>query len=245
MHTRATIDKALALIAAGQSLNTIAQSLHVSRSTLRVWRDQGPPDPRPCPLPLRRSRRANYSALLGFYLGDGCLSPSRRTFALRISCDAKLPGVIEDVCRLVAQVHPERPVFHVHAPGVIVVQSHWNHWPCLFPQHGPGRKHERSLTMQPWQRAIVEEHPAAFLRGLFHSDGARVNNWTTRMVDGERRRYDYPRWQFRNASEDILCWCGEALDQVGVDWRRSGPRTLSVSRREAVARLDQLIGLKS
>ena len=54
----------------------------------------------------------------------------------------------------------------------------WKHWPCLFPQHGPGRKHERSIVLEPWQRAIVDAHPGPLLRGLFHSDGFRVTNWT-------------------------------------------------------------------
>ena len=102
----------------------------------------------------------------------------------------------------------------------------WKHWPCLFPQHGPGRKPgssgwdearvepERPIVLEEWQREIVEEHPADFLRGLFHSDGSRVRNWTTRMVAGERKRYDYPRWQFTNESDDIRGLCGWALDLV-------------------------------
>ncbi len=64
-------------------------------------------------------------------------------------------------------------------------------------------------------------------------------------VGGERKRYDYPRWQFVNASEDILDLCTWALDLVDVAWRRSGSRVVSVSRREAVARLDELIGPKA
>ena len=98
--------------------------------------------------------------------------------------------------------------------------------------------------MADWQREVVEAHPGDFLRGLFHSDGARVRNWATRVVAGERKRYDYPRWQFVNMSPEILGWCGEALDLVGVEWRRSNHKTISVSRRESVARLDALIGLK-
>jgi hypothetical protein len=99
-------------------------------------------------------------------------------------------------------------------------------------------------VLESWQQEIVDTHPADFLRGLFHSDGCRVDNWATRMVGGQRRRYDYPRWQFVNASEDILGVCTWALDLVGVAWRRSGPRTVSVSRREAVAALDEMIGPK-
>ncbi len=62
-------------------------------------------------------------------------------------------------------------------PGCVITTVSWKHWPCLFPQHGPGRKHERDLVLADWQWEIVERHPADFLRGLFHSDGCRANNW--------------------------------------------------------------------
>jgi hypothetical protein len=127
----------------------------------------------------------------------------------------------------------------------VVVQNYWNHWPCLFPQHGRGRKHERSLTLADWQRETIESHPADFLRGLFHSDGCRVNNWATRQVAGEKRRYEYGRWQFVNESPEIMQWCGEALDLLEIPWRQTTRRTPSVSTRAGVASLDELIGLKS
>ncbi|WP_325601701.1 hypothetical protein [Nocardioides sp.] len=126
-----------------------------------------------------------------------------------------------------------------------MVQGNRKHWPSLFPQHGAGRKHERPIVLEDWQRDIVTAFPADFLRGLFHSDGARVNNWATRVVAGERKRYDYPRWQFSNRSGDIRDLCCWALDLVEVSWRASGPWTISVFRREAVAILDELIGPKS
>jgi hypothetical protein len=99
--------------------------------------------------------------------------------------------------------------------------------------------------MTEWQWEIVERHPADFLRGLFHSDGSRVKNWTRRMVAGEMKRYDYPRWQFTNHSAEIQGWCCAALDLVDVPWRQSSWRTISVSTRAGVARLDELIGLKT
>jgi hypothetical protein len=139
---------------------------------------------------------------------------------------------------------PTGQVHHVRAPGVVVVQMSWKHWPCLFPQHGPGRKHLRSLELEDWQRDIVESEPSDFLRGLFHSDGCRVNNWAQRTVAGEMKRYAYPRWQFVNHSPEIRQWCCEALDLVGVPWRLSSWKTVSVSTREGVARLDDLIGPK-
>ncbi|HEX2896181.1 MAG TPA: helix-turn-helix domain-containing protein [Marmoricola sp.] len=236
--------EALALVTSGRSLNTVSKRLGVSRAAIREWLRR--PDALDvagrCPAPAAPS--PEYSALLGFYLGDGCLSAHPRTYALRVACDKNLAGIVEDVVNCVRAVHPERRTYLVPAEGVVVVQSYWKHWPCLFPQHGPGRKHERVLDMADWQWQIVERHPADFLRGLFHSDGCRVNNWTTRVVAGEKKRYDYPRWQFVNESADIMGWCGEALDLVGIAWRQTSPRTLSVSTRAAVAQLDALIGPK-
>jgi len=243
MYGEAVRTEVRRLIGEGRSLNQTSKILGVSRSAVREWRDAQPSSRPSCPAPASSS--ADYAALFGFYLGDGCISRKQRAFSLRICCDATLPLVIDEVDDCLSAVHPERPIFHVRAPGVIVVQSNWKHWPCLFPQHGPGRKHERGLGMTEWQWAIVRDHPAAFLRGLFHSDGSRVNNWATKIVAGEKKRYDYPRWQFVNASEEILGWCGDALDLIDVPWRRSGRRTISVSTRAGVARLDELIGPKS
>jgi hypothetical protein len=47
-----------------------------------------------------------------------------------------------------------------------------------------------------------------------------------------------------NESADILRLCGEALDQLGVAWRYSRRNSISVERREAVARLHKFIGPK-
>lgn len=127
---------------------------------------------------------------------------------------------MDDVTTLITSVRPGRKVFHVDGPGVVVVQS-------------------------SWQQGIVDAHPSPFLRELFHSDGSRVRTWATRVVAGQRKRYDYPRWQLVNRSEDILGLCCAAPDLAEIPWRRSGRFTVSVSRRAAVARLDELIGLKT
>ena len=185
-----------------------------------------------------------YAALLGFYLGDGHVATYRGKQVLRISCDAVYPQIINDVSGVLRRISPHA-VHHVRAPGCVVVTSGWKHWPCLFPQDGPGRKHGRTLWLAPWQHEIVTAHPGPFLRGLLHSDGCRVRNWARRTVAGEPKRYDYPRWQFVNASDDIRGFFCDALDTVDVPWRHSSARTISVSTREAVARLDALVGLKS
>ena len=48
----------------------------------------------------------------------------------------------------------------------------------------------------------------------------------------------------QHGSADILGLCGQALDRLGVDWRFSRRTTISVARREAVARLDEFVGAK-
>jgi hypothetical protein len=126
-----------------------------------------------------------------------------------------------------------------------MVTARWKHWPCLFPQHGPGKKHTRPIVLQPWQQELVAEHTGPFLRGLFHSDGCRVTNWTRRPVAGASKRYEYPRYLFSNESGDILDLCGAALDRLEITHRRSRKNVVSVARRAAVAALDGIVGPKS
>jgi hypothetical protein len=64
-------------------------------------------------------------------------------------------------------------------------------------------------------------------------------------VAGRQKRYDYPRWEFANRSQDIIEICCWALDLVGIAYRVRCPDRVAVSRREAVALLDRLIGHKS
>jgi hypothetical protein len=187
-----------------------------------------------------------YALLLGLYLGDGCLSALKKgVYSLRIACDDRYPRLIDEAKVAIATVHPSRPVHRVRAVGCTAVVSYWKHWPCLFPQHGPGPKHLRRIELADWQQEIVREHPGEFLRGLFHSDGCRVANWASRQVDGVVKRYEYPRYQFSNESADIMRLCQWALDLVGLPWRMPRSNALSVARREAVEALDRLIGPKA
>lgn len=201
----------------------------------------------PCPVcGDGRLDRAAYSELFGWYLGDGHVDKGRRgVYNLHVFNDRRYA---HDNARLLDLMRSVKPGGRPHTrlvQGAVVTTMGWKHWPCLLPQHGPGRKHERSIVMEAWQRSVVEDHPAEFLCGLFHSDGCRTMNPTTKLVAGEPKTYRYPRWQFSNASREIRELCCWALDLVDVAWRQSNPRVISVSRREAVARLDELIGPKT
>lgn len=116
------------------------------------------------------------------------------------------------------------------------VSQYSKHWPCLFPQHGPGRKHERTIALEPWQQDLVDQATEAFVRGLIHSDGCRV-------VANDRGVASI-RYHFTNGSEDILGLFTAALDKLDIPWTRSTRYVVSVYRKAATARLDEFIGPK-
>jgi hypothetical protein len=165
-------------------------------------------------------------------------------FALNIACCDDWPGLLAAAKSAMSVVMPASGVFSVRRVGVTEVKSTSKHWPCLFPQHGPGRKHTRKIELAEWQRAIVERYPGDFARGLFHSDGYRGVNRVRRRWGAVERWYEYPRYLFVNNSRDILQLCGQTLDRLGVAWRFSKPNTISVARKKAVARLDEFVGPK-
>jgi hypothetical protein len=186
--------------------------------------------------------------LLGLYLGDGCISvigdPAKEVWVMRIACADSWPG-LQDLCiAAMMAVRPGNKVNTVRADGYKMVVASSRHWPCLFPQHGLGPKHHRKIELASWQRSITTQHPDQLARGLFHSDGCRFTNRVRRQLKDGDRWYEYPRYMFTNESADILGICGEALDQLEVSWRFSRRNTISVARREAVARLDEFVGPK-
>ena len=184
---------------------------------------------------------APYRYLLGMYLGDGYIATHRRAvYRLDITCCDKYPGIIEECEQAMAAVMPSSKVGWRLGEGCIYVNSYSKHWPCLFPQHGLGRKHERRIELTPWQRAIVEAHPQELLRALIHSDGCRVMN----NIVSKGRRYAYPRYFFSNRSGDILGIFGETCDALGVEWRFNLPWSISIAKRASVALLDEFVGPK-
>lgn len=251
MHPQTSVDRARRLSQQGLIDREVAWITGVSISAVQKWRTgvrraPGKERKADCPRCTRRPLdEPAYAYLLGLYLGDGCLTRGRRdVFALCIACCDDWPGLLVAAKSAMSAVMPASSVFGVRRVGMTEVKSYSKHWPCLFPQHGPGRKHTRTIELADWQRTIVERHPEDFARGLFHSDGYRGINRVRRTWNGTEHWYEYPRYLFDNKSPDILRLCGQTLDQLGVAWRFSKPSTISVARREAVARLDEFIGPK-
>ncbi|BBZ76897.1 hypothetical protein MANY_22340 [Mycolicibacterium anyangense] len=232
------------LIAAGLNDCAIARETGIPRRTVQVWRSR-PPN-------WDRERRAGqctgnhnfgqlppkeYAYLLGLYLGDGCISRTGRAWRLRVALDKKYPGIIDNCRRAIDAVMPgQHAAVYRKQQGCAVVYLYSNHWPCLFPQHGPGFKHLRPIKLEPWQQDLVDQATEGFVRGLIHSDGCRViaNDRGVKSI----------RYHFTNHSEDILGLFTGSLDKLGVPWTRSTKYVISIYRKSATARLDEFIGPK-
>lgn len=249
------VRRAQELVEAGWPLLRIANELSVSRATIRSWRDEGfeqvaarrqatgssisPSSPHWCgALDCASWHPEEYAYLLGQYLGDGHISRHPRgVFRLRIFCCSFYPGITGRCVRTARAVLPTKVSTHRRTDcEVVEVSAYWKHLPCLFPQHGPGRKHERPIYLAPFQQAIVEAHPERFVRGLIESDGCRVIN----RVNGS----EYPRYMFTNASDDIRSLFCRTVEQLGCTWTTANARNIAISRRPDVELLDSFIGPK-
>ena len=191
---------------------------------------------------------SSYSHLLGLYLGDGHLARHPRTYRLVITCDAAYPGLVEACKVAVMSAGLPRTVRVQTDPArrCVRVVADSQRWPEAFPQHGPGRKHDRRIELADWQRAVVDRFPREFLRGLLHSDGCRtVNRFTTRLPSGRVAEYAYPRWCFSNRSADIRGLFCEYCERLGIRWTQSNPRNISISHRASVALVDGFVPAKS
>jgi hypothetical protein len=256
MHPRARVDEARRLYATGLTAAEVARTMGLPWGTVAHWcrgdrrrstdveRGHRAGCPRCTEAPLNEER---YAYLLGQYLGDGHITTDARkeVHCVSIFCGDAYPGIRAEVASALSAVLPASKVSTVQRPGCVQVKSYSTHWTCLFPQHGAGRKHERKIALDDWQQRIVDVHPGPFLRGLIHSDGCRIVNWTHRRIGGELRRYEYPRYFFTNKSVDILGLCCAALDELGIAYRKPRWDHVSVARREAVAALDVWVGPKT
>ena len=189
-----------------------------------------------------------YAYVLGLYLGDGNIArTSRRSQCIRIVLDGAYPEIVDECVQALARLIPVPVrVYTDRTPRRIVVQASSGVWITLFPQHGPGRKHERPIVLERWQQLIVDREPEAFLRGLIHSDGCRtVNRFQTLLPSGRVATYAYPRYFFSNLSADIGGLFCAAYDALGIRWTQSNHRNISVSHRDSVARLDLFRGPKT
>jgi hypothetical protein len=81
-------------------------------------------------------------------------------------CADAWPGLVLECAQAMSTVRPGNKVSTQQLVGCTEVISCSKHWPCLLPQHGPGKKHLRKIELQSWQRTIVIDNPGCFARGM-------------------------------------------------------------------------------
>jgi hypothetical protein len=250
MRSPDEVQRVRALAAEGHPQAQIALITGIPRTTVRGWLAGRVPRHalkrallQLHPHEFLEGKEADYVYLLGLYLGDGHISQMSRTFRFRLILDRRYSGIARSAVVALRAILPENKPSSRDWPrlGTIVVTSYFCWWPRLIPQHGPGRKHERKIVLTGWQLALTSRHPRELVRGLIHSDGCRF----VARQPGRQCTYSYPRYGFRNESEDILQIFCHHLAILGVDCTRPTPTMIQVARREAVARLDKFVGPKS
>lgn len=253
LHVRA---EAVALVEQGLNDCEISRRLGIPRRTILDWRrptyvPRNPAIPREtCPRCWRAAKPMrftpeDYAELLAMYLGDGCISQHPRTQRLRIVLDRKYPGIISSARILLGRCFPHNDVDTVSAPGCVHVSLYCSHLACLFPQHGLGPKHRRTIALESWQQEIVDAAPWQFIRGCIRTDGCCFINRT----DVHRPEpYEYLTYEFANNSTDIVDLFRQACERVDVFTRanrdKRGRWSVRINRRASVARVLEHVGFK-
>ena len=258
MHTDDKVRAVFTLADEGWAKAEIARRSGVSRAQVRAWLDEGMDSVLTSPMRTRSAREPHdtsacdarlqvpigpYAYLLGQYLGDGCISELPRGHPrLRISTCDWYPAIRAECIEAIEEVQPGVGITIIQREGCAEVAASSMHWPCLFPQHGPGLKHNRPIVLAPWQREFaLEMRPDRFIRGLVQSDGCRVTN----RVKVRGKRYEYLRYFFTNESDDIRMLFLMACERLGVEARHNRRNSISVARRRSVEILDRIVGPKS
>lgn len=205
VHPATVRQAALDLIALGLNDCEVSRRIGVPRRTVRDWRV-------PTYVPRTRAKirslclrcwqptstvsftPAVYAELLGLYLGDGHITQMAQAQRLRLMLDAKYPVIVEEAAELIAGVVPDNSVGrqYPHEGRMVTLHAYHQHWACLFPQHGPGKKHDRAIALEPWQQALIARAPWLFLRGCIRSDGCVFFDRTG--------AYTYETYDFTNLS---------------------------------------------
>ena len=187
----------------------------------------------------------SYAYLLGLYLGDGNITrqPARRVpppdhARSRLSDDHR-----RTAGEAMAEVMPSsRASVQLRRDGACVeVYSFSKHWPCLFPQHGPGRKHERRIALTDWQRAPLRPAPSSCFAGSSTRTAAGRST-----ASGAPARHTPIRATPSPTTPPTSAGSSATyLDALDIAWRPMGWRNISIARRDAVAKLDAFIGPKA
>lgn len=181
-----------------------------------------------------KENREVYSYILGLYLGDGYINKPPRTYRLRIYMDNQYQELNNYVIKSLKILFPNNKIkkYKKKNCNVDIINVYSNSIKEIFPQHGLGRKHERKIELQDWQKEIIS--PTHFIQGLFHSDGSYYIS-----------QKKYENYSFTNKSLDIknlfIDYC--KMIDVNVTFKNLNFKNIYVYKDSK--KLKELIGTKT
>ena len=208
----------------GVSIRQIAKELKVHHTTVQYWiKNNFKTNKRSSVLTQEdvlsvcNKYSADYSYILGSYLGDGHISQMPKTYRLRVFNDERYPDIISDQKRSLTRLFDGNKISEAPNPNTkcVVVSVYNNHLPLFFPQHGPNCKHTRDVSLKDWQWDMVKKEPECFIKGLIDSDGTYYTQ-TQKAPNG--KEYIYQRYSFTNSSKNILDMVEKTLSLLGIKY---------------------------
>ena len=254
MYSEEVRRAALGLLDTGRSLNSV--SLELGAQPVRDPRVAGtggsaePASPGDLLLPGSSASAAPtlaYPALFGFYLGDGCISRTARTYALRVSCDQKQPGTIPGRRGLPVTRFTEMAGWvGCRHPDASSSRATGTAGRACTPRRGTGPEGPAQVDHGPVAAGDpVETYPDGLPARLVPLRRKPLTPTGRGVpVAGVDEALRLPALAVH---ELLRRDPGLVLRSTGPDrgaWRQSNWKTISVSTRAGVAKLDELIGLK-
>jgi hypothetical protein len=214
MPKRKTIEEVnniIALYNSGYTQNEIFKTLGIDRGTIRqiINDPDGYLSKSTKEFSLSDIDKKSYAFLLGIYLGDGCISKTHKdnVYKLRILCDNRYINILNEISKSISIILPDNKVsINRHgSDNCSEIYVYSKNLIQLFPQHDTGKKHERQIILEDWQKEIIDEYNLDFFKGLMYSDGSFY-------FSGK-----YERANFTNKSIDIINLCSESMKKLNIN----------------------------
>lgn len=255
MNREQKVELAKLMLSNGDSYRKIAKKIGVDKSTISYWVKINFSFERPSQSLICKEGVIkhcsklphHYSYILGSYLGDGCISKTKRTYKMRIFNCVTHKEIISDQKRSLKKLFSNNKVSssRTHAIGnCIQVLVYNKSLPIMFPQYGDGKKHDRDVSLKDWQLEIIRKEPECFIKGLVDSDGSY---FYSRKSQPKNSDVIHMYYQFTNTSKDILNVYRDTMDLLGIHYTsvkkidsKNGAYNIFTRRIEAVARMDEV-----
>lgn len=205
------VNQILELYKSGHSQNKIFKTLGIDRGTIRqiINDPDGYLQKATVEFDLLSIDKKSYAFILGVYLGDGCISKTHKAdiYRLRIALDLKYQKLNEEVILELQKIFPNNKVSlnRTGETNGCIVSVYSSSLLKLFPQHDTGRKHERPIILEEWQKEIIDDFKIDFLKGLMYTDGCFYYSGKYEMCN------------FTNKSKDIINLCSDTMNKLNIN----------------------------